>query len=129
MNAMQDMGSTRAMDHPAVTVESQADRTVATLLLRRVSGAPAEDGMWEMLAKLVTMPETKTLFLDCRQIQHFSSAGLGRLVTLAKQGRDGGGRVVLRNLCPSQLAVFRVLRLDSCLEIEPDRDPKGGLVP
>jgi len=114
------------MPPTSVSCRHEADRIVATLLLRRVTGDPSEDGLWHSLSALVTPDDARTLVIDAGQVQHFSSAALGRLVTLAKHCRDCRSRVVVRNLCPSLQSVFRLLRLEAVLEIEPGERSEGG---
>jgi anti-anti-sigma factor len=114
------------MESTDVVIRRDGTTIVAVVLLRRVTGTPAEDGMWQKIAALLGPVNNGALVLECSQVQYITSLGVGRLVTLAKQSREAHNRLVVRGLCPSLWQLFRILRLDMLLEIESDPAPGGG---
>ena len=109
-----------------IVIRRGGDETVGVVLVRRVTGAVAEEGMWDALTAVVPPAGHGVLVLDCGQVQHVSSLGLGRLLALAKHCREARTRLVIRGLCPSLRQLFHLLRIDVLLEIEADHSAAGG---
>lgn len=101
-----------------IVIRHDANTVVATLLLRRVTGSPAEETMWQSLNEAVGPSPQGTVVLDCRHVDYFYSEALGRLAGVVGRCRRHGARFVVRHLCPSLVQVFQLMRLDSILEIE-----------
>ena len=58
------------------------------------------------------------LVLDLATIEYLSSAGICHMVGLLKKLRLGGGALRLRNLRPTILELFEVMRLTQVFDIE-----------
>lgn len=109
-----------------IVFRRDAETLVATPLLRRLTGAPAERPMWQSFEDAVGPSPPRTVILDCLHVQHCFSVGIGQLVALATRCRRAGARFVVRNACPSLVEVFRVLRLDALLDLDRETDGSGG---
>jgi anti-sigma B factor antagonist len=59
------------------------------------------------------------LVLDLIEVHYFSSAALGRLISLKKRVRSVGGRFTIRHVHPELLEIFQITRLDNVFEMEP----------
>lgn len=60
------------------------------------------------------------LLLFLGSIRSIDSAGVGALVTILKTVRRHGGRMVLLEVRPQILSVFKIIRLTTVFEIFPD---------
>ena len=58
------------------------------------------------------------LVLDFSDVQHLSSATLGKLINLKKKVAAVRGKLLLRGIQPDLLEVFQITRLDQVLEIQ-----------
>jgi anti-sigma B factor antagonist len=59
------------------------------------------------------------LRLDFAQITYLGSSGLGVLVTLHRRTKQAGGHLVLINLAPYLVELFKLTRLDTILDVRP----------
>ena len=66
------------------------------------------------------------LVLDLATIEYLSSAGICHMVGLLKKLRLGGGALKLRNLRPTILELFEVMRLTQVFDIEQTRSEAVG---
>lgn len=111
------------MEGDGIVTRRESEALVITIPIRRVTGT--EDAVWQALDDALGPSPAGTVILDCGHVRHFFSAALGRLAAVAGRCRRAGARVVVRNLCPSQLEVFRAMRLDAVVEIESAADTSG----
>lgn len=59
------------------------------------------------------------LRLDFSQIEYLGSSGLGVLVSLHRQMAQKDGHLVLDNLAPDLVELFKLTRLDTILDVRP----------
>ena len=93
---------------------------VTTVQFKR-GGIRDEREVLRALEKLnhATEAEKNThIVLDLGNIEYLSSAGICYMVGLLKKLRLGGGTLKLRNLRPTILELFEVMRLTRVFEIE-----------
>jgi anti-anti-sigma factor len=114
------------MESNDVVIRRDADASVGVLLLRRITGEASEDAMWQALAAAADPENHRPLILDFEQVQHVSSLGLGRLLTLAKQCRESQTPLVIRGLCPTLKHLFEFLRIDVLLGTAGDGEAGRG---
>ena len=55
--------------------------------------------------------------LDCAQLTYMDSTSIGALVSVLKNVKIYGGTVVLHNLRPNLMKLFRITNLDKVFEI------------
>jgi len=67
--------------------------------------------------KLPDDQEQHQLLLDLSGVRVPTASGLGALVSLHKQVRDNGGRLVLLNVQPWAYEVFTVTRLTEVMDV------------
>lgn len=100
-----------------VEIERREDEMVAVVnavslldesILRDVDG---------QLKRLIVQDETGTLLLDFRHVESFGSLCLSKLISLGRELRQAGGRLVLCNLSPWLSDVLSDAKLDSVFEI------------
>ena len=72
----------------------------------------------ERLNHHVEDSKNTNLILDLARIEYLSSAGICHMVGLLKKLRLGGGSLKLRNLRPTIMELFEVMRLTQVFEIE-----------
>jgi anti-anti-sigma factor len=70
------------------------------------------------LHRLVGEPPRRGLTLDLSAVEAPTAAGLGGLVALDRRLRQAGQRLVLLNVGPRAMEVFRVTGLDAVLELQ-----------
>jgi len=97
-----------------ITCEKVAEREAGVISTELLAGAPAARAR---------------VILDMAGVMLLGSAGLGALVTIDKQLRARGGRLVLFNLRPDILAVMRLTKLDRLLGIAETRDEAIAKLP
>jgi anti-anti-sigma factor len=103
---------------PRMVIERRVDRTIVTIK----PVAPARLSHPHTLGlRLVGMMEEegpKMIFIDLGEIARITSETLNQLIEVNCRARMTGIRLVLSNLNPTLLQVFRVTRLDRLFEIE-----------
>lgn len=72
-----------------------------------------------VLEDVITRSPRIAVVLDLTEMSFIDAAGIGVLVHALRRMRGTGGRLVLRNLRPPVLKVFRVLGLDRVFTIAP----------
>ena len=103
---------------PRMVIERRVDRTIVTI--KPVAPARLSDPH-TLGSRLVGMMEAegpKVIFIDLGEIARISSETLNQLIEVNCRARMTGIRLVLSNLNPTLLQVFRVTRLDRLFEIE-----------
>jgi anti-sigma B factor antagonist len=65
-------------------------------------------------------PGNRQLVLDFAHIAEVDTTGMGVLLLLSEQYRDGGGKLVLFNIAHSHAKIYEMARLESAIEIYRD---------
>ena len=93
----EDLGGVQVIKPTSSPLDTESlDSLIGTLVLRR--------GM--------------RIAMDLSEVQHLSSAVLGRLVNLKKKVESVGGRIVLRHIHPELRGIFRVSGYTQPFDIE-----------
>ena len=74
------------------------------------------------LYQLIEEPVHRKLVLDFSEVMFFSSAAIGKLISLSGKLRALSGILKLCNLRPEVLDVLRVCKLDTVFDIRQDRN-------
>jgi anti-anti-sigma factor len=77
---------------------------------------PATSG--RLLSDLCEIGAGISVHLDLRDVDVVTASTLGKLVVLHRNLRPLGGRIILRNVTPFVLEIFRATRLDMLFEIQ-----------
>lgn len=105
------------------------DRGGLTLVRFRGSQLHFDTGntplIFDELSRLVEEAGRCRLALDFANIAYIFSDPLGKLISLHKRLNSVGGRLILFNLDPEVLDVFRVTLLDSLFDVRPDEQSLG----
>ena len=74
----------------------------------------------EVSAKLEPLKSeaSKTLILDCTQMNYISSSGLRIFITLRKEAAAKGGRIIVRNISNEIRSVFMMTGFLNLFEIQ-----------
>jgi anti-anti-sigma factor len=106
-------------------VKPGPDGAIATLTARSLTeanvGAVAKE-----LSALVGQLGGQSLVLDLGAVEFVSSMGLGKLLSLSKKVREGGGQLSLRNVRSQVYEVLVTTRLTDILDVQPAHDGGGG---
>lgn len=104
-----------------VELDEVGEVTVVHFCDHRVSDLWEIEGLGEELYQLVEEQARRRLVLDFSGVEFFSSAAIGKLISLNGKLKARGGVMKLCDLRPEILAVFRVCKLDRVFEIRQDR--------
>src|ERR671922_473412 len=91
--------------------EEIGDVTVVSFMDRKILDEQNIQVIGEQLFSLVDESGRKKLLLNFANVEHLSSAALGKLITLNKKLQQAGGRLVLCNIRPEILEVFQITQL------------------
>lgn len=95
--------------------------TVAHLPGPSLLDAVVIEKLGQQLAELVQrLGERPRLVLNFTQVEHLSSAVVGKVVATHKRVAAAGGRLVLCGLREPVQSVFRITRIDRLLDIYPE---------
>ena len=94
--------------------------TVARLLERHVGEGTDIEIWWDELSQLVDDHDGRNLVLDFSSVEFFSSAGLGRLVSLQRKVKTHHGAMQIRCVRPEVQRLFAITRLDRLFDIKSD---------
>jgi anti-sigma B factor antagonist len=103
-----------------VEVESIGDVTIASFIDRKILVEENIRTVGEQLLSLVNESDTKKLLLNFRNVEYMSSAVLGMLVSLNKQVKAAGGKLVLCSIDPQIREVFAITNLEKLFVIRGD---------
>jgi anti-anti-sigma factor len=78
---------------------------------------PNVDGLGNQLLSLADLPDSKNLFLDFRNIEFVTGAGLGKLVALYTKVRASGRRLAFLNVGAHVREVFGVTGLMKVFDV------------
>ena len=59
----------------------------------------------------------QTIVLDCEKMPFISSSGLRIFLKIRKEVEAKGGKMLLKNICPDVMQVFKMTKLDDIFEI------------
>ncbi len=76
----------------------------------------------EELEKLVEAKNGGNVLLSFKSVEHLSSAALGMLITLKNKVEGKSGKLMLSDINPQILEVFKITRLNRMFEIQPTID-------
>ena len=98
-----------------IEVERQQDHLVRLLL----AGSINEQGAEVLKSHLdsITPDNTRTVELDCNQVDHFGSSGIGKLLVFYKRFTGGGGEMSVINLPSPIHDMFLELKLDTLFSV------------
>jgi len=88
----------------------------------RVTDLLAIEQLGRELYQLIEEPVHRKLVLDFSEVMFFSSAAIGKLISLSGKLRALSGILKLCNLRPEVLDVLRVCKLDTVFDIRQDRN-------
>lgn len=60
----------------------------------------------------------QTIVLDCEKMPFISSSGLRIFLKIRKEVEAKGGKMLLKNICPDVMQVFKMTKLDGIFEIQ-----------
>lgn len=60
----------------------------------------------------------QTLILDCEKMPFISSSGLRIFLKIRKEVEAKGGKMMLKNVCPDVMQVFKMTKLEGIFEIQ-----------
>ena len=91
-----------------------------TFVASRLLGEEALQALFEPIHSMVTEGGVRKLLLSFRNVEYLSSKALGQLVLLHKQMQAAGGRLILCNLNPNLIEIFKIASLDKALKLKED---------
>ncbi|HIJ78413.1 MAG: STAS domain-containing protein [Desulfobulbaceae bacterium] len=99
------------MDIACVTNDNQTQITLAGII--------DEKGADELKSnfKAIDLASTKKVIIDCRQISHIGSSGIGKILLLYKHLATAGGTLSVINLGTDLFELFKELKLDTLFTI------------
>ena len=101
-------------------VEEVAEVTVVHFRDRHILDDRAIEGIGRELTRLVARDGRNRLLLSFGNVEHLSSAMLGKILQLEKNLRKNNGRLALCHLTPTIAEVFAITGLNKMLNIYPD---------
>jgi anti-sigma B factor antagonist len=101
-------------------VEEVGEVTVVHFRDRHIVDDLAIEGIGRELARLSDRAGGNKLLLSFGNVEHLSSAVLGKVLRLEKRLRKLGGRLALCQLKPATREAFAITGLDKVLNIYPD---------
>jgi len=104
----------------------QLDEGVVVILVQfqkaHVAGTIEVEDMGQELYGLVEAESAPRIVLDFSAVDFFSSAALGKLISLLSRIRARQGTLILCSIRPALLDVFRTCHLDRIFQIRKNRD-------
>lgn len=107
-------------------VSEVGDVTVVHFRDQRIIEDLGIQEMGQELFHLVEGEDRKKLILNFSAVGFMSSAALGKLITLDKKVKAGGGVLKLCNIRPEIYEVFAITRLDRLFDIKDDESDALG---
>jgi len=103
-----------------VEVDDVGKITVVRFCQSRISDSQEIEELGQDLYRLIEEQHRKRLLLDFADVEFFSSAAIGKLISLNGKLKARSGTMRLCNLRQEILTVFRVCRLDLVFAIRQD---------
>ena len=84
-----------------------------------LDGTIDEKGADEIKAsfKTINLASTKEVTIDCHQVNHIGSSGIGKILLLYKHLATTGGKLSVTNLQTDMFELFKELKLDTLFTI------------
>lgn len=61
--------------------------------------------------------DKKDILFDCKELEYLDSTGLGSLIYILKEVEKEGHKIVIENLNPSIMKLFKITKLEDMFEI------------
>lgn len=103
--------------------EVVGDIAIVNFNLRKVLHESDIQQLGNQLWRLVDELGLKKILLNWGNVEYYSSAGLGKLITLNKKVKDAGGQLVFCNVNQYIFEVFEITKLNylfKCMKSEQD---------
>ncbi len=100
-----------------IEVENIGDVTVVGFVDKRILDGSADGPVTDALIRLVDELGRRKVLLDFSNLKFMGSATMGRLITLHRKLLAVQGKLVLCNVAPDMLDVFRITKLDKIFTI------------
>lgn len=110
------------MADKTLEIEEVHDVTVATLTTKRILNEELIQVLGNELFALVDIDGRKKIVLDFKRVEYFSSAALGKLITLDKKVKTAKSKLRLCSLNPEIYEVFVITRLTKLFDIRDNRE-------
>src|SRR5215216_2320833 len=101
------------MTKAPTTSHFQCPALVLTLTTKEIVGDEIAEALREQLLETATQARAQNVILDFQHVKYLSSAGFRPLLSLHKQLRQGGGRLIFCQLTEVVHEIFEVTRLIS----------------
>ncbi len=105
---------------PQIAVKYEQNATVATLTSEKILEEQDIRALEEALMPLIAQAEIKNMVIDFSNVKFLTSSALGLLIRVNKKVRESSGNLRLCSIDPRILEIFRITRLDSVFDIQPD---------
>ncbi len=109
---------------PGLEVENLADVTLITFTDKKILDEQNIEVIGEQLFDLVDKQDRKKILLSFSNVDYFSSACLGNLLTLNKKVTEAGGRLVM---CGMNRPTYEIFEIHSHLKFVMVKDEKAAL--
>lgn len=106
-------------------VERVDDALVVHFLDSKITGELAISGLDEELYAIVGRPDCQKLVLNFGNVDFFSSAMLGKLISTSRKMKEKGGILRLCEVCPNIRLIFKYANLETIFDI---RDTQADAV-
>lgn len=103
---------------PDLNVRKEGDVCLVEFRDRKILEELQIQRLGERLGEIVEGEPVPRILLDFSQVEYLSSAALGVLITLRNRVTSQQGRLVLANIHPQILEVFKITRLDRLFNIQ-----------
>lgn len=98
-----------------IEVREEEGISIATLQIDAITAGACLNGLQEELLKLCPADTLKTVVLNFRKVEFLCSGAVGLIMTMNRQLRSSGGRLVLCSVQPNLLRIFHLMQLHEVL--------------
>lgn len=109
-----------------IKIKTVGDVTQVSFVSSRLLGEENVRATFEPIHNLVVEEGVQKLLLNFLNVEYLSSMALGRLVLLHKEIQASGGQLILCNLNPNLVEVFRLGNLDRTFNLKKDEEDAMG---
>jgi anti-sigma B factor antagonist len=110
------------MADKTLDIEEVNDVTVATLTNKKILEETLIQMLGNELFALVDIDGRKKIVLDFKRVEYFSSAALGKLITLDKKTKATKAKLRLCSISPDIYEVFVITRLNKLFDNRDNRE-------
>lgn len=103
-----------------VAVRRVGRAAVARVVREKISEHEADVVKADALAAAAAPGAGHRLVLDLSEVQMITSAGLGAMISIERECKAAGGKVVLFGMSDELQALFRMTKLDRLFVVKPD---------